>query len=165
MPHAVLPAVEIDRDRIEVRRAGISDLDALVALENRSFCGDRISRTQYRRHLVSETALVLVAATEHQLLGSAVLFFRKHSQSARLYSLATEPAARGRGLGRALLDAAINAAHQRGCSALHLEVRMDNSAAVALYERAGFSRSGCYNRYYEDGADAWRYALPLLAAS
>ena len=164
MPHAVLTAAEADRERVEVRRAGIGDLDALVALEQRSFSADRMSRAQYRRHLASETALVLVATTQHQLLGSAVLFFRKGSHFARLYSLATESAARGRGVGRALLDAIICDVRQRGCSALNLEVRTDNAAAIALYERAGFSRTGRYDTYYEDGADAWRYALPLAVA-
>jgi ribosomal-protein-alanine N-acetyltransferase len=162
MPHAVQPAAEIVRDRVDVRRARISDLDALVALEQRSFSGDCMSRAQYRRHLVSETALVLIASAQRQLLGSAVLFFRKRSQAARLYSLATDPAARGRGVGRTLLDAAIDAARQRGCHVLRLEVRTDNHAAIALYERVGFLRAGHYSNYYEDGADAWRYALPGL---
>ncbi|MDQ6647003.1 MAG: GNAT family N-acetyltransferase [Pseudomonadota bacterium] len=134
----------------------------MVALEQRSFSADRMSRAQYRRHLVSDTALVLIAGTRPQWLGSAVLFFRTRSQTARLYSLATDPDARGRGVGRALLDAVIAAARQRDCHALRLEVRTDNRAAIALYEQAGFCRTGSYSQYYEDGADAWRYALPLI---
>lgn len=161
MPHAVEPAAAIIRERVEVHRASMGDLDALVALEQRSFCADRMSRAQYRRHLVSESALVLIASIQRQLLGSAVLFFRKRSLSARLYSLATEPDARGRGVGRALLDAVITVARQRGCHVLRLEVRTDNRAAIALYEQSGFRRVGSYTEYYEDGADAWRYALPL----
>ena len=165
MPPAVEPAAEIVRDGVDLRRAGIEDLDTLVALEQRSFSGDRMSRAQYRRHLVSETALVLIASAQHQLLGSAVLFFRKRSQAARLYSLATESEARGRGVGRALLEAVVEAARLRGCHVLRLEVRSDNHAAIALYERAGFLRMGHYSKYYEDGADAWRYTLSLIAAT
>lgn len=165
MPRAIELTPESVRDHVDVRRASISDLDALVAVEQRSFYTDRMRRAQYRRHLVSETALVLIACTEQQLLGSAVLFFRKGSLAARLYSLATEPDARGRGVGRALLDAAIDAARDRGCHVLRLEVRTDNPAAIALYERAEFSRTGRYRKYYEDGADAWRYALPLLGTT
>ncbi|UJJ60122.1 MULTISPECIES: GNAT family N-acetyltransferase [Rhodanobacter] len=145
-----------------VRRAAASDLDELVALEQRSFSSDRLSRAQYRRHLDSDSALVLVASANHHLfLGSAVLFFRKRSAVARLYSLATAPEARGQGVGAALLAAVADAARRRGSRALKLEVRTDNAAAIRLYERHGFRRIGRYARYYEDGADAWRYEQTL----
>ncbi|CAM1000453.1 Acetyltransferase [Rhodanobacter sp. Root179] len=145
-----------------VRRAASSDLDELVALEQRSFSSDRLSRAQYRRHLDSDSAVVLVATGHPRpLLGSAVLFFRKRSIVGRLYSLATRPEARGQGVGAALLEAAVNACRHRGCHALRLEVRTDNAAAIGLYERAGFRRIGRYERYYQDGADAWRYEKSL----
>lgn len=145
-----------------VRRAVVADLDQLVALEQRSFSGDMLSRAQYRRHLDSHSALVLKAHAEApQLLGSAVLFFRRSSPLARLSSLATLPEARGRGIGAALLEAAAAAATARGSRALRLEVRTDNASAIALYERVGFQRIGSYLRYYQDGADAWRYEQAL----
>ena len=147
---------------LRVRRATASDLDDLVALEQRSFSSDRLSRAQYRRHLDSDSALVLVASANHHLfLGSAVLFFRKRSTLARLYSLATQPEARGQGVGAALLEAATVAARRRGSHALCLEVRTDNAAAISLYEKRGFRRIGRLAAFYEDGADAWRYGLAL----
>ena len=145
-----------------VRRAAASDLDDLIDLEQRSFSSDRLSRAQYRRHLDSDSALVLVASANHHLfLGSAVLFFRKRSAVARLYSLATRPEARGQGVGAALLEAAAVTARRRGSRALRLEVRTDNAAAIGLYERHGFRRIGRYARYYGDGTDAWRYEKTL----
>lgn len=149
-------------DRFRVRRATSADLDDLVALEQRSFSGDRLSRAQYRRHLDSNSAQVLVASLNHHLfLGSAVLFFRKGSTLARVYSLATQPEARGRGVGAALLEAAAEAARRHGCHAVRLEVRTDNVSAIGLYEGHGYRRIGRYSNYYEDGADALRYELAL----
>ncbi|MGP1664527.1 MAG: GNAT family N-acetyltransferase, partial [Rhodanobacter sp.] len=125
------------------------DLDALVMLEQRSFSGDRLSRAQYRRHLRSASARVLIAAAHgHPCLGSAVLFFRTGSTLARLYSLATQPEARGQGVGTVLLEAASEAARAHHCRALRLEVRTDNSAAITLYERLGYRRIGGYPHYY-----------------
>lgn len=146
-----------DRRRPHVRPAVLSDLDELVALEQRSFSSDRISRAQYRRHLHSDSARVLVAADGTSIIGGAVLFFRRGSSLARLYSLASAPEARGRGIGAALLTAAEHATGERGCRALRLEVRTDNAAAIRLYESHGFRRIGCRPGYYEDGAAAWRY--------
>jgi len=143
---------------VRVRRAELSDLDDLVALEEATFDSDRLSRAQYRRHLDSDSAQVLVASANHRrFLGTAVVFFRKGSRVARLYSIASKPEARGKGVGSALIDAAEAAARVRQCSALRLEVRTDNAAAIRLYERLGYQRLERLARYYEDGADAWRY--------
>ncbi|MEO6798315.1 MAG: GNAT family N-acetyltransferase [Rhodanobacter sp.] len=147
---------------VRVRRADMSDLDDLVALEQRTFDGDRMSRDQYRRHLDSDSAQILLAsAGQRAFFGSVVLFFRKRSSVARVYSLATQPEARGQGIGAALLEAAVAASRRRGCRVLRLEVRTDNAAAIALYERTGYQRIGEYRHFYEDGADAWRYEKPL----
>ncbi len=160
---ARLPTTSADTSTgVRVRRADATDLDALVEMEQRSFSSDLLSRAQYRRHLDSDSALVLVASDGHQhVLGAAVLFFRKGSGVARLYSLATLPEARGRGIAAALLEAAVTAARRRGCRALRLEVRSGNDAAIGLYERRGFHRIGHHPGYYEDGENAWRYEKPL----
>jgi [ribosomal protein S18]-alanine N-acetyltransferase len=143
---------------VRVRRAETSDLDDLVTLEDRTFDSDRMSRAQYRRHLDSDTALVLVASANHRnFLGTAVLFFRKRSGVARLYSLATQPETRGKGVGTALLEATEAAARQRRCRALRLEVRTDNESAIKLYERLGYRRIAALAAYYQDGGDGWRY--------
>jgi [ribosomal protein S18]-alanine N-acetyltransferase len=143
---------------VRVRSAELSDLDDLVALEEHSFASDRLSRAQFRRHLDSDSAKVLVASTgPRRFLGTAVVFFRKRSGVARLYSIATHHAARGQGVGSILLDAVEHLARRRRCRALRLEVRADNASAIRLYERLGYRRIAGLAKYYEDGADGWRY--------
>lgn len=145
-----------------IRAARSGDLDSFCALEQAGFAGDRLSRRQFRRHLSSRSAVVLVAAQPGELLGNTVVFFRRHSRVARLYSLVCAREVRGRGIGRALLDAAERLAGQRGCVELRLEVRGDNPAAIGLYESAGYRRFEQRQHYYEDGADAWRYRKVLV---
>jgi ribosomal protein S18 acetylase RimI-like enzyme len=140
-----------------IRRAIPADLPALVALERRAFTTDHLSPRQYRHHLGSPTALVLAAVDAGGLLGKAVVFFRKGSDSARLYSIAVDDAARGRGIASTLLRAVERAARARGCTRLRLEVRQDNPGAIRLYERLRYRRFGAIPGFYEDGADAWRY--------
>jgi ribosomal-protein-alanine N-acetyltransferase len=144
-----------------IRPARLADLEALVALERASFTTDHLSRRQYSRHLHSERSAVLAAVDASGLLGKAVVFFRLNSDIARLYSIAVADAARGRGLGEALLAAAESAAQRHGARRMRLEVRQDNAAAIRLYERMGYRRFGAYTRFYEDGADAWRYEKGL----
>jgi len=147
---------------VRVRRAETSDLDDLVTLEDRTFDSDRMTRDQYRRHLDSDSALVLVASANHRrFLGTAVVFFRKGSSVARLYSLASQPESRGRGVGTALVEATEAAARQRRCRSLRLEVRTDNISAIKLYQRLGYRCIGSLPGYYQDGADGWRYEKVL----
>lgn len=147
---------------VRVRRAELSDLDDLVALEEATFDSDRMSRAQYRRHLDSDTARVLVAsANRRRFLGTAVVLFRKGSSVARLYSIASKPEARGKGVGSALIEGAEAAARQHRCRALRLEVRTENHSAIRLYERLGYHRIGHHEHYYQDGSHAWRYEKTL----
>jgi [ribosomal protein S18]-alanine N-acetyltransferase len=148
---------------VRVRRAELSDLDDLVALEQATFDHDQVSRAQYRRHLDSDTARVLVASANHRrFLGTALVFFRKGSRTARLYSIASLPEARGKGVGTALIEAVEAAALQRRCDAVRLEVRTDNDSAIRLYERLGYRRiGGPLKGFYEDGSDAYRFEKSL----
>ncbi len=144
-----------------IRRATLTDLPALLALERSAFTTDHLSARQYRQHLDSPTALVLAAVDATGLLGKAVVFFRRESDLARLYSIAVADGARGRGIGEALLTAVELAARRRGARRMRLEVRQDNASAMRLYERCGYARFAERRGYYEDGGDAWRYEKEL----
>jgi ribosomal protein S18 acetylase RimI-like enzyme len=52
------------------------------------------------------------------------------------------PAARGRGLGRRLIEFALAQARDLGIGTLHLEVEAGNEAATQLYRAVGFSETG-----------------------
>jgi ribosomal protein S18 acetylase RimI-like enzyme len=58
---------------------------------------------------------------------------------AYLEELYVAPAMRGQGLGRALLDGAMEAARQRGATHMDLGTSEDDEAARGLYESAGFT--------------------------
>jgi ribosomal protein S18 acetylase RimI-like enzyme len=148
-----LPAVRIHA----ARRA---DLDALVALEKAAFATDRISPRQWRRHLRSGSAAALVAKIGPSLAGAALLFFRRGSHVARLYSIAVDRGWRGHHVGERLLAAAERSAARRA-RCLRLEVREDNAVARRFYATRGYQPIGRRAGYYEDGADALRFEKVL----
>jgi ribosomal protein S18 acetylase RimI-like enzyme len=90
--------------------------------------------------------------------GLAVLRFRRsiwfEGLECYLAELYVVPAMRGRGLGRALMEAAIAFARSRGADYMDLNTAEDDVVARALYERLGFSDregkpDGSVNHYYE----------------
>ncbi|MGD7044971.1 N-acetyltransferase family protein [Jeotgalibacillus proteolyticus] len=58
--------------------------------------------------------------------------------------MAVKKQARGKGAGRALLDAMILSAQKQGYRALSLSVDPENAPAVKLYDKAGFVEAGTY---------------------
>ena len=64
------------------------------------------------------------------------------AQECLLEDLFVREEARRSGLGAALVDAALERARERGCARVELDVNERNQAALALYERLGFSSAG-----------------------
>ncbi|MDQ5894091.1 MAG: hypothetical protein QG596_352 [Actinomycetota bacterium] len=60
------------------------------------------------------------------------------TEDAWLEDLFVDESARGEGLGRILVEAAVERARARGCDRIQLDVNQANEAAVALYESCGF---------------------------
>jgi ribosomal-protein-alanine acetyltransferase len=139
-----------------LRLATTCDLDQLAALEQRAFGGDRLSRRSFRRMLTRATAALLVDEQASRVRGYALVLFHGGRRQARLYSIAVDPEARGRGVGQALLEAAEAEARARGCVAVRLELRPDSAAALAMYKSRGYRVFGVRSDYYEDHADAIR---------
>jgi len=82
---------------------------------------------------------------------------------ATVHTIGVARRAQGRGIGRALLNDLIEAAHGRR---ILLEVRTDNLPAITLYESCGFARLGLRRRYYQpSGADAFAMARPAHRAA
>ena len=70
-----------------------------------------------------------------------------------VHTIGVDPAYQGRGIGRRLLNELLDYA---AGGVVHLEVRTDNAAAIALYRSVGFTKVGVRRRYYRvSGADAY----------
>jgi phosphinothricin acetyltransferase len=70
-------------------------------------------------------------------------------------------AARGRGVGRALLEALIPASEAAGYWTLFAGVMAENAPSLALHERVGFRRVGVQQRMGQDARGRWRDVVLL----
>ena len=96
------------------------------------------------------TNLVLGAFVDDKLVGMTGLrrdTFRKAAHKARIWGMYVASESQARGIGRRLLEAAIDAARKMGgVEQVHLEVMVDNSRARALYRALGFQPYGVEKR-------------------
>jgi phosphinothricin acetyltransferase len=70
-------------------------------------------------------------------------------------------AARGQGVGRALLEALIPASEAAGYWTLFAGVMAENARSLALHERVGFRRVGLQERMGQDAQGHWRDVVLL----
>lgn len=103
----------------------------------------------FRRFLApSDAGLVLGAFHGEDIVGFACLYWTFSSVSAADIALMNDlfvaDGHRGLGAGRALIDAAVGAARERGCAHLEWFTATDNETAQLLYDRTGAERSAWY---------------------
>lgn len=98
-------------------------------------------------------AAVYVAEDEGKIVGRLSVARDQHPASSHVADVGLMVAAshRRRGIGTALLDAAVQWGREAGVRKLELHVFPWNSAAIALYERYGFVKEGYRRGHYRRG--------------
>jgi len=146
-----------------VRRGEVADAEAIGRLlhDFNSEFGEptpgpsALAERMERLIAAGDTTVLLGGAGPH---GLAVMRFRPsiwtESLECYLAELYVVPDRRGEGLGRALMEAAMDVAREGGADYMDLGTSEDDSAARALYESLGFSNregrpDGPVNYYYD----------------
>jgi ribosomal protein S18 acetylase RimI-like enzyme len=144
-----------------VRRAQLADADAMGQLlhdfhtEFNEFTPGPRALAERMCTLLADGEITVLVAGAHPV-GLAVLRFRpwlwRPALECYLEELYVVPDRRGQGIGRALMDAAIELAREEGAAGMSLGTGEDDVAARGLYESLGFSNresNGALNFFYE----------------
>lgn len=145
-----------------VRPAGPDDVDAIADLEVEAFPDDAWT-PEYLQVAIDgkmPTVRILVAVDDAGTIVGHALVSVVY-EIAELQRIATAAEQRRRGIGGVLLDTSIDLARSEGAERLLLEVREDNAAAIAFYDKAGFVEIDRRERYYRDGATGIVLAMEL----
>ena len=103
----------------------------------------------YADTLSGPKARFLVARSDGRAIGCAALILGEGG-AAELKRMYVDPAARGTGLGRELLQAAEEAGHAEGVRIVQLETGIHSHAALGLYRRFGYRERGPFGSYRPD---------------
>lgn len=146
---------------VSVSPATPADAGLMAALH--AVCFDRPwDETAMAQFIAGPGTLCLVGfAREAEPSPVGLLIARRAADEAELLTLGVLPSSRRLGVGRALLQRAIEQLHASGVSNLFLEVADGNEAALDLYRALGAVPVGRRPSYYESGADATIFSLAL----
>jgi ribosomal-protein-alanine N-acetyltransferase len=166
------------RKAARLRPMATADLAGVIALEHELFPEDPWTAQMFADEVAQppEIRLYLVAEADDgpaerneagapapapgqgpgsAIAGYAGMLFVPGGLQADVLTIAVRESRWGLGLGSALLDALIQAARERDCAEVFLEVRADNPRAHGLYLRRGFAEIGVRRGYYKpSGVDA-----------
>ena len=183
----IAPKETIKREAA-TRAASKDDLENILAIENSCFHEEAFSRRQMA-YLIGQAKGIFYVATingengkgsdggknsknskndkdseggkDNEMAGYISMVTSNLHNTGRIYSIAVAPQYRGHGIAMTLLDRALEYAKEAGLRAIFLEVRVENSAAISLYKKYGFSERAIKKDYYGPGGDALSMQLPL----
>ena len=76
------------------------------------------------------------------------MVFAQVLDEASIHRIAIHPEQRGMGMGKALLQSAMEQMRRAGARRCLLEVRQSNTVALRMYEANGFGHDGVRKNYY-----------------
>lgn len=146
--------------RIRMTRMGMSDLKAVLRIEEASFPSPW-SRQMFLSEVTGNPfahAYVVRAEGTDRII--AYVCFWIVFDELHLLNLAVDLPYRGQGIGEEVLRRILVWGWTKGIRTATLEVRASNRAAQRLYDKVGFKHCGTRKSYYsEPQEDAWLFRL------
>jgi ribosomal-protein-alanine N-acetyltransferase len=142
---------------ISYREAMPLDLPVLVSMERKLFSDSPWSMGQFKEEFsgIPKTRYFIVALdSDKQIVGYAGVMVVASGVDADVLTVAVLPEARRQGIARHFMESLEKWAQMRVSPAMMLEVGVDNTSAIALYESLGYSIINTRKNYYGPGLEA-----------
>jgi ribosomal-protein-alanine acetyltransferase len=151
---------------IQIRKAQASDIEAVGFIERQQFSvpwPDGYFSDELTNPLSS--FWIAVEAASDRVIGFMV--FWVIDGMIELHQIAVSSDEKRRGVASELLRFLLRMAREWGIDSVYLEVRQSNAAAIGLYEKFGFRKTGQRKGYYrnpEEDASLFSLRLPSKSA-
>ena len=143
------------------RAATNFDLPVFVSLDKELFPYSPWSASQYKEEFSAPTRHFVVALDGEQIIIGYAGVFAPGGAEADVLTVGVVPSQRGKGVARQLMALITDWARQQGSTAMMLEVKVDNTEAIGLYESLGYSKLNVRKDYFGAGLDALVMRLEL----
>ena len=139
--------------KMNIRKAKISDLEAIKEIEDESFINPFTKEDLL--YEISQNPVSNFFVLEKDGLVVGFIDYWVTFDSATIDQIAVKKSERNQGFAKILLEKSINNLKELGeVSFFTLEVRASNEPAINLYKSFGFQKVTIKEKYYDDGEDA-----------
>ena len=143
---------------MKLTRATAAECEAMAAAHAQAFHHKSWREDEFEDLLEGEGIYGFLADDDAPL---GVILCRIAADEVEVLTVGVTPQARRRGVGLALMLAALDVAREAGTAEAFLEVAVDNDPAIKLYELMGFERTGVRKAYYDLGPAGFMDALVM----
>lgn len=142
--------------KIKVRKFGMEDMPEVLEIEKRSF-KDPYDMSTFLYFWGVEPEGFFVAEADGKVVGYVIA----SSHDGEIVSISVLPEFRRRGIGRRLMEEAMEYLEEKGVRRIELIVGVGNVEAIRFYEGLGFKKVSIIPRYYSDGEDGIKMVKTL----
>ena len=136
-----------------IRTMTTDDITRIVEIEQAAFITSAWNRETFEKELNdNKFAHYHVLEIDGVVIGYFGMWIVEYH--AQITTIAVDKEQRGKKYGALLLEYAMTLARTHQVDVVSLEVRVNNTAAIGLYESFGFNYGGIRKDYYGPGADA-----------
>lgn len=143
---------------LEIYNMTISDLNLISESLSDNF-DDFWTYNIFKSELENPNSTYIVAKEDNEIVGFAGIW--KAYDDIHITNIVTRKDKRNLGIGSKLLENLILLARKTNLDSITLEVNENNSSAISLYEKFGFSKIGIRKKYYNNKDNAIIMTLNL----
>lgn len=135
-----------------IRKMQLEDLNAVIKIEEEAFKDSTWTIEAYTRELVmNQFAHYFILEVDDEIVGYTGIWLV--IDQCQITTVAIKKSIRGKGYSHLLMEH-IKEFVRGQADTISLEVRVDNTPALTLYEKSGFNYGGIRKNYYGEGLDA-----------
>lgn len=137
---------------IKIEGASIRQLDRLYEIERECFNEEAFTKQQIAHLLADYNSVGLMAKEKEEIVGFIIgtIQAEKNSLVGHIITIDVSKSHQRRGLGAGLLQQIEEIFRAKGVNECRLEAREDNVAALNLYQKLGYVKTGRLRNYYGD---------------
>jgi ribosomal-protein-alanine acetyltransferase len=135
---------------IEIADVTIRLLDKLYEIEKQCFEQEAFTKQQLTYLIADYNTIGLTAQVNAEIVGFAMarVTIRRNIMFGHILTIDVAPAYRRKGIAQKLLQEIETILRERGIRECRLEVRENNTAALNLYQKLGYTKIGKLEKYY-----------------
>ncbi len=145
--------MQMESERISIRRAALVDLEKIFECETASFEDPWTYAMLYDDIIENSNTVYMVVELHGEIIGYGGMWVVL--DEAHITNVCILPGYRKMGYARALMKELIRESKAQGAKSMTLEVRVSNKPALRLDKQCGFTIQGLRKRYYRNKEDAY----------